>query len=197
MIRRVYLLLAILLISFVTAGCASDPVLHVIGVYEGKTPLGVDGGPWWAKCNDGQSAPPYDPTPSIECRRKYIDHQVEKEIVVNVSDNSVPIVLALMAYDKTLWKVNLQDGVEVRHVILAGYHAQRATGLPKQVPIHVYTHDPSPCDQCWSRGKYFYSYERSPAQLEQLTGLEATTFQGQYKGSEFSIVKGMSKERNK
>jgi hypothetical protein len=117
----------------------------------------------------------------------------EKEISVNISDGSRPIVLALMAHDRTLWKVSLKRGVKIAKVILAGYHSQRVSGVRSETPIETYTYEPSPCERCWQSGKYFYAYQTPPGQLKQVTGLEVTSFQGRYTGSEFYIFPGIKK----
>jgi len=190
------------LLGLVATGCASmqapdvTPALHVIGVYEGQTPSGTDDRPWWAKCNDDQKDKQPNTvhaTPSIECHQKYAGKHAEKEILINVSDDSIPIVLALTAYDRTLWKVSLKRGVKLSKVILAGYHSQRVSGIPSDTPIETYTYDPSPCEHCWQSAKYFYSYEKPPHQLKEITGLEVTSFQGRYKGDSFSIFHGIKK----
>jgi hypothetical protein len=135
-------------------------------------------------------------TPEVvtsSCHQKYAAHRVEKEVVVNVSDDSRPIVLALTAYNRTHWKVILEGSVRITKVILAGYHSQRVSGIPAGTPIETYTHDPSPCERCWQSGEYFYSYRSPPAQLKEITELEVTTFQGRYEGYEFSIFPGIKK----
>lgn len=193
---RLLQLLAVFLVGLHATGCTTTPALHVIGVYEGQTPPGVDDRPWWAKCNDGQKDKQLDAVPmrqSIECHQKYAGIHAEKEITVNISDNSRPIVLALTAYDRTLWKVFLKRGVILKKVILAGYHSQRVSGIPPKVPIEVYAYDPSPCDTCWQGENYFYSYKNPPEQLKSITGLEVSSFQGRYKGTEFSIFPGIKK----
>lgn len=185
------------------AGCATPPALHVIGVHEGKTPPGVDDRPWWAKCGGnaaaGQPAAPQPPStppkapepPSLECHRQYAGIPVEKEVNVLVTDDSQPIVLALTAYNKTHWKVALKAGVKLMKVILGGYHSQRISGTPAETPIETYTYDPSPCERCWQGATHFYSHEKPPRQLKELTGLEAASFQGRYTGGDFSIFHGM------
>lgn len=115
------------------------------------------------------------------------------EVAVEVSDESRPIVLALSAYDKTHWKVTLHSGVRLSKVILGGYHAQQVSGIPLDIPVETYTHDPSPCERCWQGGEYFYSYTRPPEQLQKITGLDPTSFQGRYSGSAFAIFPGMNK----
>lgn len=194
LITRFLPLLAIILASLVATGCATKPALHVIGVYEGQIPPGVVGGSRWARCNDEQkdTRPSAVRTqPSIDCHQKHAGKHVEKEVTVHVSDDSRPVVLALTAYDRTLWKVSLKSGVKLAKVILAGYHSQRVSGIPPETPIEVYTHDPSPCDQCWQAAKYFYSYQAPPVQLREITNLEVSSFQGRYKGTEFSIFPGI------
>lgn len=187
---RLISLLGLFLAGLILTGCATTtPALHVIGVYEGQASAAVDDRPWWKKCNDNQQdgADVIPARPTIECHQKYAGQPAEKEVIINVSDTTRPVVLALTAYDKTLWKVELNEGVQLTKVILAGYHAQRISGVSADVPIEVYTYDPSPCDQCWQGQKYFYSYKHPPKQLQEITGLEVTSFQGRYKGSEFSI----------
>jgi hypothetical protein len=157
--------------------------LHVIGVYEGQTPPGIDDRPWWAKCGgdlDNEEI-------VVQCHRQYAGITVEKEVVVNVSDTTKPVVLALMAYDQTLWKVNLNTGVKIDKVILAGYHSQRITGIPANVPIETYTYDPSVCENCQQSANYFESHEEVPPELLEITDLEVTSFQGQYEGETFFI----------
>jgi len=120
-----------------------------------------------------------------------------KEVTVNITDNTRPVVLALTAYNKTLWKVNLKEGVKLKRIILAGYHSQHVIGLPPNTPIEVYTYDPSPCELCWQGPSIIHSYENSyqePAvELEKITDLEVTSYQGGYQGAEFSIFPGMKK----
>lgn len=189
-------LIIVTLTYLVTTSCATTPALHVIGVYEGQTPPGIDDRPWWAKCNDDQNGkqPGVVPMrPSRECHEKYAGKHAEKVIVVNVSDDTRSIVLALTAHDRTLWRVSLKSGVKLTKVILAGYHAQRVSGIPLEIPIETYTYDPSPCERCWQGAKYFYSYQSPPIQLKEITGLEPTSFQGRYRGTAFSIFPGIEK----
>ena len=187
---------ASLLILLLCAGCATTHALHVIGIYRGQTPPGVDDRPWWAKCNDDKKTDGQGTTitlPTFECHRKYASEQIEKDVVAKVSDNSRPMVLALSAYEMTHWTLVLEKGVKILKIILAGYHSQRVTGQPPDTPIEVYTYDPSPCDRCWQGQQYFYSYKEPPKELKTITDLEVTSFQGQNVGAEFSIFRGMKK----
>lgn len=178
----------------------STPALHVIGVQEGRIPPSAVS--MFAKeCQNTQkSAPvgmappaPNSPFLSDKCGKLSADIGNRKEVIVNVTDGTRPIVLALTAYNKTSWKVSLTKGVTLTKVILGGYHSQQISGIPPKTPIEVYTYDPSPCKQCWQGSKFFYSYEKPPEELKEITGLEVTSFQGRYSGSEFSIFPGMKK----
>lgn len=120
-----------------------------------------------------------------------------REVVVNITDDTTPIVLALNAYERTTWKVNLKEGVKLTRVILAGYHAQQINGLPAGMPIEVYTYYPSPCPTCW-QGIYSgfsagAAYNEPDPKIEAIAGLKATSFQGGYRRSEFAIFPDMKK----
>lgn len=169
---------------------APIPALHVIGVYEGETPPGGDDRPWWAKCGKGDPGV-MSREDKEQCFKRYAGQKLEKEVYVDVSDTSRPIVLAFTAYDKTHWKVRMSPGVDVKRVILGGYHAQRISGVSNKTPIEVFTYDSTSCPLCAQSGRYFYSYESPPLQLREITGLEVTSFQGRYKGSFFSIFPGI------
>jgi hypothetical protein len=177
-------------------GCSATPpsmrppALHVIGVHEGKPLPDADNRPWWAKCDPNQTGS----GGMMGCHMKYASVQIENEVVVNITDDSRPIVLALTAYNKTHWKVSLGDGVILSNVILGGYHSQRVSGIPSEAPIAVYTHDASPCERCWQAPRHFYSYQSPPDELKAITGLEITSFQGRYRGTEFSIFAGLDRK---
>ena len=166
-------LLFLLFFGLAITGCSASPALHVIGVYEGQTSPGVAG------------------RPSADFHKRHTDKHPERAVVVRISDTSRPLVLAFTAYEKTLWKVDLKDGVKLVKVVLAGYHSQRISGISDSIPIEIYSYDPSPCEHCWQSSEYFYSYKAPPKQLKGITGLDVTSFQGRYKGSEFSIFQGM------
>lgn len=61
-------------------------------------------------------------------------HEVkESEVIVNKPGESV--VLVLMAYDPVIWKVKKTFSTTVLGVVLAGYHEQIVSGLPKVTPV--------------------------------------------------------------
>lgn len=125
----------------------------------------------------------------------YESRSNSNEIVVNVTDDTKPIVLALTSYEQGNWKVILKEGVKLKKVILVGYGSQFVTGVPPNTPIDVYSYAQSPCDHCW-QGPYIFQsggdfYHKPAVELEKITGLKVTTFQGRYEGNGFSIFPGM------
>jgi hypothetical protein len=89
--------------------------------------------------------------------------------------------------------VKAKDGVLIEKVILGGYHTQLIEGIPQETPIEVYTHDSSPCAKCYQGSEYFYSYKGVPRKLKSITDLTASSWQGRYRGKEFSIFPEMKK----
>jgi hypothetical protein len=178
-----YLLLIIL---FFLYGCSDKtPELHVIGVYEGTDPED-DGKPWWSECNTSNV---------LICHSKMTERKrkIGGEVNVNISIEKTPIILALTAYDKTKWTINTKQGVKIKKVILAGYHEQSIQGIGSSIPVEVYTYDTSYCEKCFQGQGHFYSYKASPSQLQKITGLSPTSFQGRYTGKEFSIFPEMNR----
>lgn len=170
---------------------SSSAVLHVIGVYQGALPEGADKRAWWAQCQamkeaNGNSAPlsPAECQPFLHAGRE------QRTVTVNVSDDSSPIILGLMAYEPVTWHINAAPGVVIERVILSGYHQQQITGTG-EAQVDVYSYDNSPCERCVQKGRFFYSYERVPRDMEMAAGLRATSFQGNYTGGTYQIFKGM------
>lgn len=99
--------------------------------------------------------------------------------VVEVGDSSRPVVLALCAYDPSTWTVKVAQGVNLRRVIVGGYHSQKVKGLPENTRLEIYSHD--------DRTGGFHTYKRDDPryanvarQLQELTDLDIVTFQGTY-----------------
>lgn len=183
------LMTELLVLVSLLSGCATVselelvPELHAVGVYEGADPED-DGRPWHAKCGD---------LDVHSCHTKMSQRKSELggQVIVNVSIKDRPLILAFTAYGKTKWIVRAEGGVVIEQVILGGYHAQTVEGISEQTPIAVYTHDSSSCDRCYQGSGYFYAYESIPAKLRSLTGLQASSWQGKYRGVEFSIFPGV------
>ncbi len=184
---KIYTILALIL--FVLSGCTSlqkniEPELHVIGVYEGTIPKD-DGKPWWSKCKEKSN---------VSCHQSMTQksREVGGEIMIHISITKKPIILALSSYDKTKWVIKTEGAVNIKKIVLSGYHSQSVSGLPENTPVDVYTNDSSPCKKCFQGQGYFYSYKSPPTKkLKEITGLMPTSWQGKYQGKEFSIFSGM------
>lgn len=170
---------------------SSAAALHVIGVYQGALPEVADKRPWWAQCQAMKEAngnavqvSPADCQPFLHAGRE------QRTVKVNVSDDSTPIILGLMAYEPVTWQINAAPGVVIERVILSGYHQQQITGTG-DAQVDVYSYDNSPCDRCVQKGRFFYSYERVPRDMEMAAGVRASSFQGNYTGGTYQVFKGM------
>lgn len=168
----------------------SNTELHAIGVYEGALPDGETEKPWWSHCtaltNDRQAMQ--------ECQQKYAGAHKQKSVTVHLARSGVPIVLALMAYEPVLWKIAKGPGVDIQKIILSGYHGQDIEGIPNTVLVESHSHETSPCRVCTRQPDSFYAYkqdspeyQQAEKKLQQLTGLNITSFQGSYKSNQFSI----------
>jgi hypothetical protein len=110
---------------------------------------------------------------------------------VKITYTLAPLVVALCAYDPTLWTIEADPGVQLKKVILAGYHQQRVQGVPHGVSVEGQVSA--------VRNEMYSFYASTPLEayrvtscLREITGLEAATFQTTYgsKGSVFRIGPG-------
>ncbi len=169
----------------------SGTELHAVGVYQGALPNGQQEQPWWAKCGADKS----NQQAMIACHQKYAGQHIEKTITVTVSSSSVPMILALMAYEPVKWKIIGSANANIQKIIIAGYHGQNIEGTLKTTPVEVYSYESSPCQICTRQGDYFYAYEKNTAEytrainkLQSLTELSPTSFQGAYQSERFYIA---------
>jgi hypothetical protein len=118
------------LLGWLCTACSSLPALHVVGVHEGTLPEPVNAE------EDGASSPRLSLAVAGAASDTGLSRPREeaKEVTVNVTETGRPMVLALMAYNRTLWKVALKPGVRLNKVILGGYHRQQVTGIPAGMP---------------------------------------------------------------
>ncbi|MGQ3170778.1 MAG: hypothetical protein ACT6RZ_10770 [Methylophilus sp.] len=166
-------------------------VLHVIGVYQGALPASADKRAWWAKCQAAKrAAGDHAAIKPNECGDFLSQPHVQRTVTVNISDDSSPVVLGLMSYEPATWQIELAPGVQLRKVIMAGYHQQSVTGVGDR-QIDVYTYERSECERCVQKGGHFYSYQQVPAKMEAAAGLKAKSFQGNYTGGRYVVFKGM------
>lgn len=113
------------------------------------------------------------------------------KIKVNIQRSYKPIILALSAYEPITWEVNLGPGVKVEKIVVNGYYDQTISGV-QGIPIENYIY----AQNRDHLGAFTYEWgkadkweKRSPIekQMEKLTGLSLTSFQGCYNGASFEI----------
>ncbi|MDA1053159.1 MAG: lectin-like protein [Planctomycetota bacterium] len=116
---------------------------------------------------------------------------------VRVTYTGSPIVLCLTSYEKIHWTVKLAEGVELESIILGG-RLQFLVDPPPGVEVIDCTAENAgtkPLDSAYARHSSDSSGSRFPRlakQLKDITGLEVTTFQGDYRYSGKPIVVGPS-----
>jgi hypothetical protein len=112
---------------------------------------------------------------------------------VRITYTGAPIIVAFCAYEHVRWIVDVEPGVQLKKVILAGHRQQLIKGVPKDVPVEGQIADGRDLDP-----KYrFYAdtaLEAGPAadRLKELTNLDATTFftTHEYEGMPYVIGPG-------
>jgi hypothetical protein len=173
-----------------TLNLSADTIIHTIGIYEAADPPEENNTPWWHSCVKTPGEPP-----TQECfEQMRAEREKNKWVKVNIDTSSQPIVLVLTAYSSVQWQINVSRQQKIEAVIISGYQSQKYQGLPLDVPVYIYTHDQSPCEHCiiGANAQPFYAYELSNLgsineQLIKITDRPTTTFQGAYKGYQFSI----------
>jgi len=186
----------------ITPRTLSFPVgteLHAIGVYKGALAAGETEKPWWMKCpsyinrQNGGSGD-IDMKAHRECHSKYAGLKSTQTITVNVSRSKSPIVLALMSYDPVIWSIEIGRDVDIRRIIVGGYHGQDVNGISSNIPVDLFTHKASSCKICTYHSGYFYAYKwgsknykKAMAKLNGHTGLTLQSFQSTYEGKRFYI----------
>lgn len=112
---------------------------------------------------------------------------------VTIEDGgSKPIVLLLSSYEPVRWDLTVAPGIEIREVILNGYHEHDFTGV-----------DPSLVTNKSGSGNYLaacgYSYPYSGGgcdtsvlidTVEDFIGLSLSIFAGTYNASDFTVTSG-------
>ncbi len=177
--------------GFFEGKLSDNTTLHVIGVYEGDKKDGTDSSPWWSKCQDSSGR--IDTSKALECHRKYAGKHEQKTVNISISYNESPIVIALMAYEPTMWNLNIKENVKIEGIILAGYHGQEISGITDDARIITYTHKTSGCESCIRGEGYFYTYkqdekyQKAITRLVEITGVQPSSFQGTYRSGSFSI----------
>ncbi|MDR2128740.1 MAG: hypothetical protein LBP52_06705 [Burkholderiaceae bacterium] len=106
------------------------------------------------------------------------------QIDVLVNSPEKPVALLLGAYSPTLWNIGWTRETTILAVYVSGYHRQAVAGLPKNMPLHIHTHDnKSPC------GYFYISSDKN--KLEVLNPLARKIF-GRPVETFFQMRKGMA-----
>ncbi len=115
----------------------------------------------------------------------------DDRVYVVVKPTDKPIVVALTAYNKTEWHLKIDPKASVRQIIIAGYFVQNLAEPHPDVPIIWQTYFPT-ADK--KNRDYFWAYDWHTKEgtdlrkkLNELTELDATTFQAEYQGAHFVI----------
>lgn len=65
---------------------------------------------------------------------------------VVVNSPKEPVILALAAYDPSIWHISWTKDTQIAAVVVSGYHTQKVAGLPEGVPVLSSTYeDKGPC----------------------------------------------------
>jgi hypothetical protein len=136
--------------------------LHLIGVYEANAEHG---------------------------NRNYLS---KSAIEIKVERRNKPIILALSAYEPVQWNITAEPGVFIEKIIVNGYHNQTVSGV-SGIPIEEHSYE----ETGNSLGDFIYNMwgampESSNTsslvtKLEQKNGTSLTSFQGCYRGTNFTI----------
>ncbi len=114
-----------------------------------------------------------------------------KSIEIQVERRNKPIILALSAYEPINWNITVEPGTVIEKIIVNGYHNQTVSGV-SGIPIEEHSYEKTG-DYI---GEFIYKWgatAESPntpslvTKLEQINSTSLTSFQGCYRGTNFSI----------
>ena len=113
-------------------------------------------------------------------------------IEIKVERRNKPIILALSAYEPVQWNITAEPGVVIEKIIVNGYHNQTVSGVPG-IPIEEHSYE----ETGNSLGDFIYNMWGATAEssnpsslvtkLEQTNRTSLTSFQGCYRGTNFTI----------
>ena len=112
-------------------------------------------------------------------------------IEIKVERRNKPIILALSAYEPVQWNITTEPGAVIEKIIVNGYHNQTVSGV-SGIPIEEHSYE----ETGDSLGNFIYKWgatAESPntsslvAKLEQRNRTSLTSFQGCYRGTNFTI----------
>jgi len=114
-----------------------------------------------------------------------------KSIEIQVERRNKPIILALSAYEPANWNITVAPGTAIEKIIVNGYHHQTVSGV-SGIPIEKHSYE----ETGNYIGDFIYKWgatAESPntpslvTKLEEINRTTLTSFQGCYRGTNFSI----------
>lgn len=102
-----------------------------------------------------------------------LDYQIDfsghyaTQMDVIVNDTKKPVVLMLGAYEPTIWDISWTENSNIIAVLLSGHYKQVVTGLKKETPVLISTHE--------NKGKCGFFYV-SPKRLSALNPVARKLF---------------------
>ncbi len=136
----------------IISGCAG-PALHGIGIYEGSYPSGV---------------------------RHSFGFHPDGHVEVKIHDTDQPLVIVLSSYEPVVWKLVPDIGVEIKEIIISGYHPSKVVGLNSIIKVSR-----QPFEHPY---KSMSSNSKFAIKVFEYTGInEFKSYQGAYNGAIFSI----------
>lgn len=116
--------------------------------------------------------------------KKISEADMPEKVTVHVSLTHRPMILVLSAFEPVQWHVMALPEAQIQQIIVAGFHIQEVTGTVAPILFRTYEGPPTSAGD----KSFFYAYKQDDKhytdmadKLRQLTGMEITTFQGQYR----------------
>lgn len=100
-------------------------------------------------------------------------------INISVHSKSRPVVLVLFNYEAVMWNVTADKNVVIKEIILSSAEGAKVKGID-ETAVRVTRKD-------FGLVYNDKAMESTAPLLKKYTGLDITTFQGSYRGTEFSV----------
>ena len=114
-------------------------------------------------------------------------------VTINNGGNK-PITLVLSSYEPVRWNITADQNVEIREIILVGYHTHEFTGVGSSLVTDKSGGNRGEFEPCG----YSYPYNGQGCdtdslieQVEDYTGLSLSVFSGVYRASDFTVTTGV------
>jgi hypothetical protein len=147
--------------------------------------------------NATETPPESDRTLLIGCEMHVVgmympkNHSTDDRLYVDVKPTGKPMVLVLTGYFGAQWHLNIDPKADVRQILVPGYNQHEIAEPIPDIPTRFLTYYPAANKK---NRNWFWAYAWHTAEgrelrhtLRKLTGLEVTTFQGEYAATRFII----------